>query len=229
LVTLCPRAGARAALDAKVTELMTADMPAPLDAAVSAALELARDKQAVVVGPGLGVDSDGAALARRLAKELPQPALLDADALSAFTGCLPQLQAAAGPRVLTPHPGEAGRLLGSTSQEVQLHRYAAAKRLAADSGCVVVLKGARTLIASPDGGLRVCPLDVPALAVAGTGDVLSGTIGALLAELPAPDAAAAGVYLHALAGSLAARTDRGLLAHEVADALPLALAHCRGH
>jgi len=227
LVTLCPRAGARAALDAKVIELMTADMPPTLDEAVRTVIELVRDKHAAVIGPGLGVDPDGCALSRRLSIELTKPALLDADALGAFAGRLSELRGAAAARVLTPHPGEAARLLGTSAEDVQRDRYAAAARLAADSGCVVVLKGARSLIASPDGSLRVCPIDAPALAVAGTGDVLSGTIGALLSQLPAADAAAAGVFLHALAGSLAARSDRGLLAREVADTLPVALEACR--
>jgi hydroxyethylthiazole kinase-like uncharacterized protein yjeF len=229
LVTLCPRAGARAALDAKVIELMTADLPAGLDDALLAVNELLHEKHAAVIGPGLGVDADGCALSRRLALELTKPAVLDADTLTAFAGRVAELRTAAGARVLTPHPGEAARLLGSSSELVQRDRYAAVTRLAADSGCVVVLKGARSLIASPDGAVRVCPIDAPALAVAGTGDVLSGTIGALLAQLPAADAAAAGVFLHALAGNSAARSDRGLLAHEVADALPSALEQCREH
>lgn len=227
LVTLCPRAGARAALDAKVIELMTADMPAELEAAMQAVAELLRDKQALVIGPGLGTDSDGSALARRLAIDAAQPAVLDADALSAFAGRPGELRSAAAARVLTPHPKEAARMLASTVEQVQSDRYAAATRLAADSGCVVVLKGARSLIASPDGSMRVCPIDAPALAVGGTGDVLSGTIAALLPQLSAFDAAAAGVYLHALAGQLAARSDRGLFAREAADALPLALERCR--
>jgi ADP-dependent NAD(P)H-hydrate dehydratase / NAD(P)H-hydrate epimerase len=227
LVTLCPRAGARAALDAKVIELMTADLPAELEAALRALHELLQDKQAFALGPGLGVDEQASALARRFALEAPTPGVLDADALTAFAGRAAELRSAAAPRVLTPHPKEAGRLLGVSAEQVQGDRYAAATRLAADSGCVVVLKGARSLIASPDGSLLVCPLDVPALAVGGTGDVLAGTIAALLPQLPAAQAAAAGVYLHALAGQLAARSDRGLFAREVADALPLALEHCR--
>jgi hydroxyethylthiazole kinase-like uncharacterized protein yjeF len=227
LVTLCPRAGARSALDAKVIELMTADMPAELEPAVAAVKALLEKKHAAVVGPGLGVDDHGSALARRLALELDKPAVLDADALTAFSGQLGLLRRAAGPRVLTPHPGEAARLLGWKTERVQAERYAAVTQLAAESGQVCVLKGARSLIGSPDGGVLVCPLDVPALAVAGTGDVLSGVIGALLGQLSPQLAAAAGVYLHAAAGALAAAGDRGLFAHEVADAVPRALANCR--
>jgi hydroxyethylthiazole kinase-like uncharacterized protein yjeF len=227
LVTLCPRAGARPALDAKVIELMTADLPPQLDAALLAVHEELRSKHAAVVGPGLGVDADGLELARRLGMAVRRPAVLDADALTAFGGRVSELRKAAAVRVLTPHPGEAARLLGTSVDAVQTDRYAAAVQLAADSGSVVVLKGARTLIATPHATVRVCPLDVPALAVAGTGDVLSGVVAALLSQLPAFEAACAAVYLHALAGRIAARSDRGLVAREVADALPLALEQCR--
>ncbi|MEY4577000.1 MAG: hypothetical protein RL701_1703 [Pseudomonadota bacterium] len=227
LVTLCPRAGARAALDAKVLELMTSDMPADVAAAVAHVQDEMRSKHTAVIGPGLGTDEVGATLARRLALELKAPVVLDADALTAFAGRAAELRAAAGPRILTPHPAEAARVLGRSTERVQADRYEAARTLAADSGSTVVLKGARTVIATPDGRVRVCPLDVPALAVAGTGDVLGGTIATLAAQLDPLLAAVCGVYLHALAGELAAHTDRGLFAHEVADALPLALRACR--
>lgn len=227
LVTLCPRAGARSALDAKVLELMTTDLPPELDAALAHVKQQMQKMQAAVVGPGLGTDELGAELARRLALELTAPCVLDADALTAFAGRASALRAAAGPRILTPHPAEAGRVLGISTEQVQADRYAAATRLAADSGAVTVLKGARTVIADPQGLVRVCPLDVPALAVAGTGDVLAGTISALATHLPPLIAAVCGVYLHALAGRRAAQADRGLFAHEVADAVPGALSACR--
>jgi NAD(P)H-hydrate epimerase len=228
LVTLCPRNGARGLLDAKVIELMTDELPADPGAALAHVKKLMERMQAAVIGPGLGTDDAGATIARRLALELAQPAVLDADAITAFAGKASELRKAGGPRVITPHPAEAARLLGSNTEAVQAQRYAAAARLAADSGSVAVLKGARTVIAAPDGRARVCSLDVPALAVGGTGDVLSGTIGGLLPQLDPFDAATCGVYLHARAGELAAITDRGLFAREVADALPRALAACRG-
>jgi NAD(P)H-hydrate epimerase len=227
LVTLCPRNGARAMLDAKVIELMTDELPADPGAALAHVKKLMEKMQAAVIGPGLGTDDAGSAIARRLALELSQPAVLDADALTAFAGKASELRQSSGPRVLTPHPAEAARLLGSNTEAVQGQRYAAAARLAADSGCVAVLKGARTVVAAPDGRARVCALDVPALAVAGTGDVLSGTIGGLLAQLDPFDAASCGVYLHARSGALSAVSDRGLFAREVADGLPRALSACR--
>jgi NAD(P)H-hydrate epimerase len=239
LVTLCPRSGARAALDAKVIELMTADLPAGVEDALAAIAQLVKDKHAAVLGPGFGLDDDGRTLLVKLAVSLPKPCVLDADALTAIGDQLGTLKQAAAERVLTPHPAEAARVLGLSTPEVQADRYRAVTRLAAESGQVAVLKGARTLIAHPDGRIHVCPLDTPALAVAGTGDVLTGVIAALLpsfgsqpagsagGKLGAFGAASAAVYLHARAGALAAHSDRGLFAREVADAIPHALEACR--
>ena len=227
LVTLAARAEAAKALDAKVIELMTAPLPEDAESAFGQLLELASSKDSAVIGPGLGLDEHARALARKLALELPLPAVLDADALTALGTDVAQLRSARAPRVLTPHPGEAARLLGTTSAEVQGDRYAAASALAMRSGQVVALKGARTVIAAPDGELRVCPTGTPAMAVAGTGDVLSGVVAALLCMHAGLQAASAAVYLHGIAGELAAHSDRGLLASELASALPSALEHCR--
>lgn len=225
LVTLLSRA--RDALDPKVIELMTAAIPS--EGALEAALEEAEGKDSAAVGPGLGLDAESRALALALARELAIPAVLDADALTAIAARGVELvREAAAPRVLTPHPGEAARLLGCTAGAIEADRYAAAARLAARAGHVVVLKGAGTVIADPSGRLSVCPLGTPALGVAGTGDVLSGVIAAALASIEAPfEAACAAVVLHARAGELAARSDRGLLAREVGDMLPLALEDAR--
>ena len=225
LVTLLSRA--REALDPKVIELMTAALPS--EGALEAALAEAQGKASAAIGPGLGLDADTRALVLALTRELPIPAVLDADALTAIAGArLELVREAAAPRVLTPHPGEAARLLGCTTHEIEADRYAAAARLAARSGHVAVLKGAGTVIADPAGRLAVCPLGTPALGVAGTGDVLSGALAAALASIDAPfEAACAAVLLHARAGELAARSDRGLLAREVGDMLPVALEDAR--
>lgn len=217
LVTIASRAPVSA-----ITEIMTA----PLDS-TQGALELASNKHAAVLGPGLGLDPDGRALAVSLARELPIPCAIDADALTAIAERGPELlREASASRVLTPHPGEAARLLGVSTDEVARDRYAAARKIAERTGQVVVLKGAGTVIADA-ARLAVCPLGTPALGTAGTGDVLAGAIGAALASLPAFEAACAMVILHARAGELAARSDRGLLAHEVADQLPTALEQAR--
>jgi NAD(P)H-hydrate epimerase len=176
----------------------------------------------------LGLDDDGRRLSVALARRLPVPTVLDADALTALAEeGVSALRDAAAPRVLTPHPGEAARLLGHTASTVQSDRYAAAAELAEASQQVVVLKGAGTVVAIPSGPSFVCGRGTPALAVAGTGDVLSGLVAARLAGAEASVAAPVAVVLHALAGELAARSDAGLLARELADAFPAAVERCR--
>jgi NAD(P)H-hydrate epimerase len=227
LVTIATHAEARAALDQKVTELMTAALPSDLDDALSAVHALAKTKQAAVIGPGFGTDPDALAFLRALAIELPIPCVLDADALTALGTDHGFMQRAAAPRVLTPHPGEAARMLGIDTRAVQADRFAAADKLAQQTRAIVVLKGSRTIIASPSAPPRVCPTGTPAMAVAGTGDVLAGALGALLAQLPPLEAACAATYLHGLAGQLTTPHDRGLFASELAASLPAALTTCR--
>lgn len=221
LVTLLPRQRAYAALDAKVREMMTLVLP---EEDPDACLQLVGPNQVAVVGPGFGLDQTASALVRTLAIGVPGPAVLDADALRILaeegaTG----LANAAGPRVLTPHPGEAAALLGIPAAEVQSDRCAAALALAEQTRQVVVLKGAGTVVAGGLGRLRICQAGTPAMAVAGMGDVLAGVVAALLCHLPPLEAACAAVQLHGRAGERAAQGDRGLLASEVADALPSAL------
>ncbi len=226
LVTIASDAETRRALDHRVVELMTAELSQ--QGAVAEALELARGKAAALLGPGVGLAPEKRELSRELALLLPIPTVLDADALNALGGELSGLHSAAGPRVLTPHPGEASRLLGRSTAAIQADRLRAAHDLAAASGQIVVLKGACSVIASPQGELRVSRAGTPALGVAGTGDVLSGIIAALLAQQLAPfEAAFCGVELHARAGEIAAQSDRGLLASEVADAFARALEQVR--
>jgi NAD(P)H-hydrate epimerase len=118
-------------------------------------------------------------------------------------------------------------MLGCSASEVQADRFKAAQALSKQTASIVVLKGSRSIIASPEAPPRVCPTGTPAMAVAGMGDVLAGALGALLAQAAPLPAACAAVYLHGLAGELATRHDRGLLASELADQLPAALSACR--
>lgn len=223
LVTIGARADSRAALEEKVIELMTTELPGE---ATRAAVEaLCQDKRAAVLGPGMGLDDLGRTWALAFARHAPVPTVIDADGLTHLVGeGLEALREAAAPRVLTPHPGEAARLLDLSTSEVQRDRYAAAAALAERSGQVVILKGARSIVASRS-ELRVCAEGTPALGVAGTGDVLSGVVGALSMSLQPIDAAIAGALLHALAGVEASVGDRGLIASEVADAVPVVLEH----
>jgi NAD(P)H-hydrate epimerase len=147
------------------------------------------------------------------------PCVLDADGLNAVDGQLDMLKSAKCPLILTPHPGEMARLLGKTTAEIQSDRLGAARALASGAGAVAVLKGARTVIALPDGTAFVNPTGNPGMATAGSGDVLSGICGALLAQgLKPPDAAVAAVYAHGLAGDLIARRT-GLMGLNASDLL----------
>jgi NAD(P)H-hydrate epimerase len=225
LVTIGARPDARSALEGKVIELMTTELPANADRASVEAL--CEGKRAVVLGPGLGLDDIGKEWTRAFAHYAPVPTVIDADAITnvAEEG-VESLLGAAAPRILTPHPGEAGRLLVASTADVQSDRYAAASAIAERSGQVVILKGARSIVGTRD-ELRVCAEGTPALGVAGTGDVLSGVVGALSMTLKPEDAAIAGVLLHALAGIEASVGDRGLIASEVADAVPVMLERSR--
>jgi hydroxyethylthiazole kinase-like uncharacterized protein yjeF len=189
--------------------------------------------RALVVGPGMGRDERASSLLHALLREHSVPMVLDADALFHVAALgLGVLRDAKSTLVLTPHPQEAARLLGMETGDVQRDRFAAARALAEGTGHVVVLKGALTIITAPGAPLLVCPFGTPALGVAGTGDVLAGVLGTVLAMTDIADAhvsalvakVAAGVVLHALAGEHAAVTDRGLFAGEVADAIPHVLA-----
>lgn len=222
LVQLAPRASARAALEQKVLEMMTLALP---EADLPACLALAGSAQAAVLGPGFGVDAFASELTQQLVAELPIPLVIDASGLRTLAGLGgPGLcREAPAPRVLTPHPGEAAELLGVSSAEIQADRCAAALALAEGSGQVVVLKGASTVVAGPEGRLRICMAGTPAMAMAGMGDVLAGMVAALVCSLAPLEAAAAAVQLHARAGEFAAHTDRGLLASELADAVPRVL------
>ncbi|MGB5813235.1 MAG: NAD(P)H-hydrate dehydratase [Polyangiales bacterium] len=221
LVTIGARPDARAALEEKVVELMTVGLP---DTPTKGAVEsLCGGKRAVVLGPGLGLDPVGRAWTDAVAAYAPIPVVIDADAITNLATDLSVLRRAAGPRILTPHPGEAARLLDVATTAVQRDRYAAATAIAGESGQTVILKGARSIVASGN-TLYVCGEGTPALGVAGTGDVLSGVTGTLCMTLETPEAAIAATLVHALAGDAASVGDRGILASEVADAVPGVLA-----
>jgi hydroxyethylthiazole kinase-like uncharacterized protein yjeF len=214
-------------------ELMTRGLPdeqgSLTGAGVEVVLKAARRGGALALGPGLGRGGGAVAFARELAARAPLPMVIDADGLNAHAGCLGGLARREAPTVLTPHAGELARLLALGSEEIERERLRHVRATAELAHAVVVLKGDDTLIADPAGGVvAVSAGSSPALATAGTGDVLTGVIGALLAQgLPAFTAAAAGVQLHAVAGRGAAHAvggADGVIASDVIDALPLARA-----
>jgi NAD(P)H-hydrate epimerase len=225
LVTvLCPRSLEELVV-ASLPEAMTFGLPEDngtiAEDAAGPALAALKSFDAAVVGPGLSTAPGTVAFLRRLLGA-SLPLVCDADALNAFPG-RPEIFAS---RILTPHPGEAARLLGISAREVQSDRLAAVARLARRSRGVVLLKGAASLAAAAGGRrVRVNPTGTPLMATAGSGDVLAGAIGAFVAGGMAPfDAVVAGAWLHGAAGEILARRlgDAGLLARELADALPRA-------
>ena len=216
--------------DAELMSVPLADADGSfVPAALDAALARCERADALVLGPGIGRGEDAAAFARELAARAPLPLLLDADGLNAHAadGALDALAARTAPTVLTPHGGELARLLGADGDAVRARRLACARAVADRAGAIVVLKGDDTLVVEPGahGRVGVSRGDAPALATAGTGDVLSGVIGALLARGVEPFAAAcAGVELHRRAGRLAgARVGvEGAMARDVIAMLPYA-------
>jgi len=181
----------------------------------------------VLIGPGLGSSKGARAFAREFCAKVEQSLVIDADGLNAFAGNLEALKARKHPTVLTPHEGELARLLGCSIDKVRGRRLKQVRAAAKAANAVVVLKGVDTLICSPRGLVAVSPGASPGLATAGTGDVLGGVVGALLARGVDPlVSAAAAVRLHARAAGLAAETlgTEGLIASDVVAALPLAWA-----
>lgn len=212
---------AATALESRVVEVMTARigdggvLTEELDASLA-------NKRAVVVGPGFGTGARAREAVRHVLATYKGPIVVDADALSMHAKALEEFAVASGRAILTPHAGELGRLLGITSEEVESDRFAAARTAASRAGAVVVLKGPYTVVASPDGRLVVNPTGNPALATAGSGDVLAGLLGALACSLPPFEAAWCAAYLHGAAGDAwrATHGDRGLLASAIADEVP---------
>jgi NAD(P)H-hydrate epimerase len=182
---------------------------------------------AVAVGPGLTTEDEPSAFVRRLVSASPVPVVLDADGLNAYRGRGGDLAAHEAPLILTPHAGELARLLGV--DEIDEDRPGFTRKLASDVGAVVLLKGPATLIASPS-EMWVSATGTSALATGGTGDVLTGMIGALAARgVEGVHAAACGAFVHGMAGRLAAGPGgEGAIASEVAAAIPAAVAALRG-
>lgn len=181
---------------------------------------------AIAIGPGLTVCDDTTNLLAGVLQHASVPVLLDADAINLAAQNPSLLATARAPLILTPHPGELGRLLGSSTGEVQADRMAAAAKAVKQTGSVVVLKGAGTLVAAAGKTTQVNLNGNPGMATAGSGDVLAGIIGGLLAQSFAPyDAARAGVYLHGRAGDYGAwrRCQAALLSGDLVEELPYAL------
>jgi NAD(P)H-hydrate epimerase len=194
---------------------------------VEPVLKAIRRADAVVLGPGLGRTKAAIAFAREMYERIDVPLVIDADALNALEGVFPEdLPQRRWPTVLTPHEGEMGRMLGVPSREIAAHRLEYARTASQRAKAIVVLKGDDTLVVEPGGRVAVNRGGTPALATAGTGDVLSGVIGALVAKRVDPfTATCAAVFAHAAAGRLAAQEigPEGVIASDVIARLPAAL------
>jgi hydroxyethylthiazole kinase-like uncharacterized protein yjeF len=228
-VTACVPDSLNDIFEIKLTEVMSAPLPddggSHTEAGADDVLERARTRGGtLVLGPGLGRTDGAAAFARRLAREAPVALVLDADGLNAMAGRLELLQERDAPAVLTPHGGELARLLEIDSDVVKARRLQHAREAARRAGTIVLLKGDDTIVAEPEGRVGISRGGSPALATAGTGDVLSGVLAAFLSRGMAPfDAACAAVFAHAEAGRRAAAIldgPDGVIASDVIDELP---------
>jgi NAD(P)H-hydrate epimerase len=232
LVTVAIPASVNDTLEAKLLEAMTVPMPETkartfARTALDRLVAFMAARTAIAIGPGLSTHPETVELVQALTKQLDRPAVLDADALNALTGRTALLASCKTPPIITPHPGEMARLeADATPQTVNSDRIGTASRFARERGLFVVLKGARTVVARPDGAVAICPTGNPGMATAGTGDVLTGMMVGLLAQgMPSWEAACAATYLHGAAGDLAAARmgQAGMISGDVIEEIPHAL------
>ncbi len=225
LVTLAARRGELAAAQAFSPELMGFALPGegPLSMAdLPALLAACEGKRALALGPGLFRGTETGALLKQLLAEISLPAVLDADALNALVGLEAPFEGAKGSVIITPHPGELARLMGIGIDELQADRVGCARRYSDRHRVTVLLKGARTLIAGVTGATAINPTGNPGMATAGSGDVLTGLVAALLCQGLSPGSAAcAAAFVHGLAGDreVARRGQRGLVAGDLLDGI----------
>ena len=225
LVTAAVPRGVQAIVAASQAEAMTEGLPA-WRTAVPRVLALLGACDALAMGPGLGTESETRSAVAAILSKRRAPCVLDADGLNAFakdSRSRSRLRAGEFPLVITPHPGEAGRLLDRDAASIQAGRLESALELAATTGAVTVLKGRRSIVAHPGGRAAFVASGNPGMATAGTGDALTGVIGALLGRgMASFDAARLGTYVHGAAGDAAAECYgfEGLIAGDLIDALP---------
>lgn len=231
LVTLAIPHSLNDVMEVKLTEVMTEPVPETEERSIGREardrlLALAEGKGAVAIGPGLSTHPSTQKLVHELLPSLGVPVVLDADGINALAGQADLLARAGGPVILTPHPGELSRLLGLPRDEVVRRRIPLAQEVAGRFNVTLVLKMARTIVASPAGAVAIVPTGNPGMATGGTGDVLTGLIAGLLAQGVTPGLAApAGAYIHGLAGDLAAARlgQEAMLAGDLLEAVPAAV------
>ncbi|HKJ04760.1 MAG TPA: NAD(P)H-hydrate dehydratase [Geopsychrobacteraceae bacterium] len=230
LVTVACPASVHDILELKLTEAMTAPLPEVggllAESCWPELQKLLAGRDALAVGPGLGRGGELERLIRRMLIECPLPVVADADALNAFAGHAAALfERESGSTVLTPHPGEMARLTGLSVTEIEADRFNIAREFAGEFGVVLVLKGPRTVIAAPDGRVNINASGNVGLASGGSGDVLTGLIGGLLAQgMGAFESASLGCFLHGMAADRLAADQGcvGLKASDLLSQIPLA-------
>ncbi len=191
-----------------------------------ALLELSQKMDIVILGPGLSLEPETQQIVRELAAEIERPLLIDGDGLSAVSKDIEILRQRTGATILTPHLGEMSRLTKKTIREIERHKIDTVRQTACDLHSIVVLKGAHSLTALPDERIFINQSGNSGMATAGAGDVLTGTIGAMFGmPLPMAEAVVKGVFIHGLAGDLAAARngEDGITAKEILNALPGAM------
>ncbi|MDR1920866.1 MAG: NAD(P)H-hydrate dehydratase [Candidatus Adiutrix sp.] len=214
LATALHPASLGSVIETKLTEVMSLELPEAEPGELAAAageliLRYAAGRQSLAVGPGLGLGEGALRAVLSIVEKASLPLVLDADALTHLAGRLEDLKKCPAPAILTPHPGEAGRLLSVGTKEIQDDRLGAARAISSRSGCVTVLKGHNTIISAPDGRFFLNAAGGPHLAVGGSGDLLTGLIAGLLAQKMAPfPAAALAVWIHSRAADMC-RDERG--------------------
>lgn len=231
LVTLCIAASLNNIMEVKLTEVMTCPLPdragdgCLTTEAAAAVVAAAGHSGVLAIGPGLGTEEETQMAVRQILLETETPLVIDADALSALAGQPELWQDLKALAVLTPHPGEMARLTGLTSSQVNADRIAVARQAAGEWGCIIVLKGAPTVVAFPDGEVYLNSTGNAGMATGGTGDVLTGIIAGLIAQgLSSHEAAVAGVFVHGRAGDFAAENGKiGLVAGDLLQMLPKAI------
>lgn len=232
LATVATPSSVNDVLEGKLLEAMTLPLPETKARTLARSgldriLAFIQARTAIAIGPGLSTHPETVELVQSLMKHLDRPSVLDADALNALAGKASLLTECPTPPILTPHPGEMARLdVGATTQSVNADRIGTARRFAQSRGVFLVLKGARTVVARPDGLVAICPTGNPGMATAGTGDVLTGMIVGLLAQgVSTWEAACAATYFHGAAGDLAAQQlgQAGMLASDLIAQIPYAL------
>ncbi|MBU0484927.1 MAG: NAD(P)H-hydrate dehydratase [Proteobacteria bacterium] len=232
LVTICVPATLNEILETSLIEAMTIPLEKsnagyPVNQDLVQITKAAANKQAMVLGPGLGTNEKTAELVNNLYHKIKIPMVVDADALNTLSLKESQIHKPMAPRIMTPHPGEMSWMTGIPTKEIQENRIEISKLFAKQNGVFLILKGADTIVASPDGRIAINKTGNPGMAAGGMGDVLAGLIGGLLVQGLTPwQASCLGVYAHGLAGDRLAATQKssfGLLASELAAKLPMVL------